>query len=74
MSANQPAPPLPRCPHCGEDLAGMGLFMWQIQGWLIVSAYCPNLECRSVLQTQMLPLPGEKPMIDAEPRRVVTPS
>jgi hypothetical protein len=74
MSANQPpAPLLPRCPHCGEDLAGMGLFMWRVQGWVIVAAYCPNVECRSVLQTQMMPV-DEKPTIEGEASRLVRPS
>jgi hypothetical protein len=44
---------IPICQHCGEEFAGMGIFMWQVEGWLVISAYCPS--CRVTLQTQMVP-------------------
>lgn len=72
--ATGPTEPIifPRCPHCGEDLAGMGLFMWQVQGWLIVSPHCPNPDCRVVLHTQAVPVPPQT--VEAEPTRIARPS
>jgi hypothetical protein len=64
-----PKVPIPLCPHCGEELAGMGLYMWQVPGWLIVSSYCPG--CHVTLSTQTVPIPTEEP---ADPSRIQRPS
>lgn len=44
----------PLCPHCGEMMAGIALFFWQVSGWLISATNCPN--CRKILHTQMMPM------------------
>jgi hypothetical protein len=49
-----PAVNPPICPHCEESCVGMALFFWQVSGWLIVAANCPN--CRTILSTQMMPM------------------
>lgn len=65
-----PTQPIPICPHCEGELAGMALFMWQLEGWLIISPYCPH--CRVVLHTQAVPIPPQ--MAVDEPSRIARPS
>lgn len=51
---------LPRCPHCGQELASLGLYAWQIGGGatgtlMITSLFCPHENCRKNLQLQIMP-------------------
>ena len=46
-------PGTPRCPHCGTEFAGMGLFQWLVESWLILATYCPN--CKKSLHFQVVP-------------------
>ena len=60
--------PLPCCPHCGQDLEAPALYNWTVNHGpltqIILSVYCPNIDCRKVIGTQVL-MAAEQP---AEPR------
>jgi hypothetical protein len=49
--------PPPRCPHCGQDIAGLGCYQWSMNigaGLMQVFAvYCPNSECRKIINTTL---------------------
>jgi hypothetical protein len=61
---------LPLCSECGEEMPQMSLFMWHVEGWLIVSTYCPA--CRVILSTQTVPF--APPAGSGEPSRIHQPS
>lgn len=48
-------PPLPRCPHCGTELAALCCFNWQMGAWGVLEVHCPNKECSKVLSMQIVP-------------------
>lgn len=52
----------PRCPHCAGDLTQIGNYQWERQlanGVAIMLAlYCPNAECRKLLQSQIMIVPA----------------
>src|ERR1700752_3607199 len=52
----------PRCPHCGTDMPELATYQWnrQLASGLaiILSAYCPDSECRKLLHTQILIVPN----------------
>jgi hypothetical protein len=60
--------PVPHCPHCDTEFAGMGMYTWTPVGWLLVGLYCP--ECLKTLHFSSIPFaPGND-----EPSRIPMPS
>jgi hypothetical protein len=62
-NVSEPVPP--KCPHCGHELATVGLFSWMSPPWMILNIQCSNADCRCVLHMQIVPMvqqqQGEEP-------------
>jgi uncharacterized CHY-type Zn-finger protein len=59
--------PLPRCPHCEEEMPTISIFQWNVNYWLVMAVVCTS--CRRTLSFQVLP-----PMEIAPPAEVARPS
>jgi len=56
------AAPLPHCPYCDAEQAGLGLFNWQAGVWMILAVYCAH--CKKILNMSVLPMmAGEEPRV-----------
>lgn len=62
----------PNCPHCSQPLEAMCSFQWSMQlaigVAIMLCMYCPNPECKKVIGTQILVVPGAQ-----EPSRIASP-
>jgi hypothetical protein len=71
-AGNLKAAPVPICPNCEGELAGVSIYMWQMENWLVISPYCPH--CRVVLHTQVVPFVPGAGVVEGEASRLVRPS
>lgn len=50
--------PVPRCPHCSQEMAAVNYFNWAADPWIVLAIYCPDPDCHKVLNMQILPGAG----------------
>jgi hypothetical protein len=55
-----PAPPLPKCPHCKEDLTAINGFPYMLGNFTVLSVSCSA--CRMALLFQIFQNPNRMPM------------
>jgi len=55
MTTTQGAKEVPKCPHCGAELASISLFSWLVPGFVVLGTFCPDTNCRVLLHTQVVP-------------------
>jgi hypothetical protein len=51
---NTPVAPPPLCPHCSEELLGVGLYHWAHQQGIILAVFCAS--CRKPLHFEAIPI------------------
>lgn len=59
---------IPRCPHCGGELAAINKFNWGQPPVIVLAVFCPHDACRTLLHMSVLPV-----AVQQEPRSVVSP-
>lgn len=60
----------PKCPHCGQLLAGIGIWVWQVERAIISCIYCTL--CGKAMH--FTPIPLINPGVQPDPPRIARPS
>jgi hypothetical protein len=52
---------IPLCPHCEQELGGLGMFHWSLGPAIIVCIHCPH--CRKALHFDAGAIPPQQSQI-----------